>query len=97
MALVNKYSVTKDDETPKQCPYCFVSSWDEGGFDAYEECILKADFEHNIVDCKEGQDACITDYLHYEDSLKESDKTINFCEVGGDCCKFFLSRQNRCL
>ena len=39
-------------------------------------------------ECKEGQDSCITDYLHYIDAPKSGAKPTVFCEIGRDCCKY---------
>jgi len=87
MELVAKYFPTQVEKDTKlnSCPYCFVSSWDDEGLEKYENCIKSTEYEHVLVGCKEGEDACITDYLHYEDAVKGTDETIVFCEVGRDC------------
>ena len=89
MTEVLKHLTPKPKDYPEedygQCPYCFVGSWSDD-YDDYQKCILTDDFQGQMNDCKEGQDACIVDYLHYTD-IVNNENTIQYCEVGRDCCK----------
>lgn len=68
-----------------ECPYCFVSTLNDE-YDDYAACVTTDNYQGAFVDCKEGQDACITDYLFYTDTQRG--KTTHYCEVGRDCCEF---------